>query len=184
MKNILILTISLLILSNCKDSGKPKVQKAIKKEVTFESIIDTSNFILSNEEFNSTQMYYVLIADTSNSFLAVEQKSKTFSKTTGLIFDELERHYDVKSNDYVLADDADDEIFRGSYYPRRGNSDPNFLSIEHYSIFSQKTTEKTFALVAGIFIDKIEATDLAKKFITKGEKITILECYMDMSCMH
>jgi hypothetical protein len=183
MKQFFLLTL-ILLLASC-DHGFRKENPAKKQPFAFEMRVDTSNYNKhADEEYSPTQKYFVLIADTSNSFTKLETLAQRFTESTGLKFDAMERHYETKENDYVLSDTADDEIYRGAYYPRRGSADTNFMSIEKYYIFTRKTLENTFCLIAGIFLDKDEATSMAKTFTSKGEKITVLECYMDMSCMH
>jgi hypothetical protein len=129
-----------------------------------------------------TAKSYVLVADTSNSYYELEEKMKVLSKKLNQEVDLKGRIYDEKNNHICLPLDDEDELYAGSYYPRRYSS--STLSIEYINYYDNDKPEKTMALVTMIISEKAKAKTELLKLKEHSKAAFMIEAEIYMGCMH
>jgi hypothetical protein len=135
------------------------------------------------EDFDSQfQEMYVVIAATGSDYGDLRQQMFQISQNTGIGIDTLDRTWNAQKELIALPEDYEDDIYQGSYYPRRFPDE--FLSLEYLNFYENKAPEKTIALVAGIYDDKSAAKGLLKRMkkFSPGSKVVKAEVYV--GCMH
>lgn len=126
--------------------------------------------------------FFVVVADTGFDYNLLSNEMFKLNQRLGIPIDTMGRSYNVTKNLIALPDDADDEIYAGDYFPRRFPSEN--LSLEYLSVYKRNTTEKTIALVIGIY----ETEELANKMLAKvrryEDKAFMLESEIYVGCLH
>lgn len=164
--------------------GEPKEQKTEKPQVAnADTIADstvtaTDSFVTGDGEYS---IYYVTIADTSSNYHLLDGKMYELSKTMNKKIDTMNRHYDAKKNDIVLADDDEDEMYRGEYFPRRYPSED--LSLEYLEVYTEYPTN-AIALVAGIYEEQKAADSTLTLLKPHATKAFVLKSRVYVGCMH
>jgi hypothetical protein len=130
---------------------------------------------------DETATYYVVIADTSQSYRDVHITMTEFQKASGQEIDTMGRYYDTKSDKLMLPENDEDELYRGKYYPRRFPDAT--LSIEYLSTYTEAPSA-TFACVVGIYEKNSAAKKAVSKWKTRFPKIYSLKAKMYTGCMH
>lgn len=189
MKHLFLLSFyfSLLLVASC--NNKPATVTAT---LPTDTLYSNNNSLQAthneeddyNPESEYSTMYFVLI-DTGKNYYALSSLMHTVSNKTGLPIDTLNRHYNNDRNMIVLADDDEDEMWRGEYYPRRYGED--FMSIEYWQYFllnHNQPTDTTFALVAGMFYNPISADSLADVIKKYQPSVFVEEAKVFNGCMH
>ncbi|GAA4465937.1 hypothetical protein GCM10023093_19030 [Nemorincola caseinilytica] len=148
------------------------------------AIADTMR--VTDEVYDTDTEYetlYIVVADTAKDYYILQRSMYALHKATGIVVDTMRRHYDEQKNKIVLAEDDEDEMYRGDYYPRRtaGTS----LSLEYYSLYDNTgTTEDNIALVAGQYETRASADSLRALIAPHAPKIFVREAQMYTGCMH
>lgn len=146
------------------------------------------DYVTENDTFSTLDEYadmYLVVVDTGTNYWQLEHTMFTLNSKLGLKIDTMNRHYNKASNMVVLADDDEDDIWRGEYYPRRGGED--FLSIEYWQYFDlneNKHTDTTFALVAGMFDNTLNADSMAGIIKPYQPTVFVMKSNIYMGCMH
>lgn len=168
-------------LSACSNDQATETKEvaAAEKAIVVPFIDDTFD---PKEDSISYSDFFLVVADTCANYYELNHNMFRISKAATLAIDTQERTYDPKKNTVVLTDSAEDEIYRGEFFPRRYSGE--FLSMEPLNSIKRTSTDKYFALVGGIFEDKTKADSLAKILITKEPKTFVLKATMYMGCMH
>ena len=146
--------------------------KAVQTAATNDSV--TENFAT----------YYVAIADTGTSYYKLRSEAARLNAALHITIDTMGRHYDKQRHKIVLADDDEDEIYRGEYYPRRETDTTGFLSLEYYEFYSGQPGERNIALVAGIFEQRKTADALLEKIKPVMPGAFIKKAKVYTGCMH
>ncbi len=176
----------LSIIQACNSASTAPVKKEIavskaeiKKAKTIQGISDTD---LNQEVPNDYAEYYVVIADTGENYLSLQQTMLALSKTTGIKIDTLDRSYRSDKNLIALPDNYDDDIYAGDYYPRR--SPGTFLSIEYLNLYKEDSPEKMMALISGIYENKSSA-DSALEVVNNTKMYAFIQkTKMYIGCIH
>jgi hypothetical protein len=128
------------------------------------------------------QVYYLTVADTGRDYFQLRKEMFAISEKLKYPIDTQRRYYNRKKDEIVLPDDYDDEMYRGEYYPRRDAS--NNLSLEYYRVYSNASTYKNIALVAGIY----DSRKSADSFLTLVQPLTgkpfVVKANVYVGCMH
>jgi hypothetical protein len=82
----------------------------------------------------------------------------------------------------MLADNDEDEIYRGDYYPRRFPSDN--LSLEYLTLYKPVSGDKTIAFVTGIYETKHSADSARQSIINIQPKTFVLKSEIYTGCIH
>ncbi len=125
---------------------------------------------------------YLVIADTGRNYYALQQKMVGISKKLSVPVNTLGRYYNAAKDLISLPDNDEDELYAGSYFPRREPSES--LSLEYLYFYQNTAPEKTIALVRGIYGSEPEAVKALKAlqpFIQTAYKI---KAQVYMGCMH
>lgn len=126
--------------------------------------------------------YYVVIADTSQSYAAVHQTLTDFQQASGLEIDSMGRYYNAGTGKLILPEDDEDEIYRGDYFPRRFPS--TTLSIEYLAMYRPQSSETAFACVVGIYEKAADAKKVVRKWKSRFPKIYSQKADIYIGCMH
>lgn len=131
---------------------------------------------------------YVVIADTSQNYYKLHQEMFNLSDQLNLEIDTLGKGFDESKNLICLPEDSEDELYAGSYYPRRYPS--NTLSLEYLSYYTngwfpdESRSDNTIALVVSITDKKEEAEKTLSTVKQYMEKAYMLNDSIFMGCMH
>jgi hypothetical protein len=128
--------------------------------------------------------YYAVVADTGREYYPLLKLTLKISKKTRGKIDSMGRSYNNNTAKDLIAlpDDDLDEMYAGGYYPRR--SPGTELSLEYYNYFAQNADDKTIAIIAGIYENKISA-DSALQLLKKDfSKAFVLKSEIYIGCMH
>lgn len=126
--------------------------------------------------------YFVVIADTGQDYYLLRKKMIQLNTMLNQSIDTLGRSYNTTKNLIALANDDEDAIYAGEYFPRRFPS--NTLSLEYLGVYQQNAGEKTIALVSGIFETPLEA-DSALRMVKAIEASAFqIKATLFIGCMH
>jgi hypothetical protein len=126
--------------------------------------------------------YYVVVADTGTDYWQLHESMLRLHAAAGLSIDTMGRYYNADKKEIVLPDDDKDEIYAGSYFPRRGADE--FLSLEYLQQYYNPTTSKTIALISGIY-GNAGAADTSLSAIRRYLPCAFAtKAKMYMGCMH
>lgn len=186
---LVLLFISCLLLS-CTTN-----QSTSKKNNPTDTIIiskNTDSSQLNKEQISEPEpyaIYYVIIADTGKDYYSLQNKMLTLHKSMHIKIDTMGRYFNKKKNLIALPDNDSDEIYAGSYYPRREPSEN--LSLEYLDYYTKNGNfsfnegkDRTIALVRGIYGEK-QVADSALIVLKQqeGEAFEI-KANIYVGCMH
>lgn len=98
---------------------------------------------------NDYTTYYVVVADTGSDYNELRSEMIWLSKNTHLLIDTLGRGYDPEQDLICLPKDDSDEVYAGTYFPRRFEAES--LSLEYLSFFQDSKHPKTITIIAGLY---------------------------------
>ncbi len=125
---------------------------------------------------------FVLIADTGTDYAALDRQMYRLGHNTGIKVDTLNRYYDKAKKDIVVAENDDDEMYRGEYFPRRDGDD--YLSIEHTSLFDTAAKQANLCIVAGLFESRKSADSLLPFIKRNATRAFVIQARVYEGCMH
>ncbi|MHC2992899.1 hypothetical protein OB13_15415 [Pontibacter sp. HJ8] len=151
------------------------------------SAVSSTTPMLCTSEMESsygeeTATFYIVIADTGSSYQQLHSKMFAMNGVFKIPIDTMGRSYDAAKDLIALPEDDEDEVFAGDYYPRRFPSQT--LSLEYLSLYQQKATEKTMALVAGIYESRNTADSALTVLEQFDKKAFMVETDMYIGCIH
>jgi hypothetical protein len=166
-----------------------KMEESSTQKVIFSETIAPANNPASKDadETDTTDYdyatYYIVIADTNLAYLPLQQKMHALNKRLNIPIDTMGRYYNKEKNLICLRDDDEDEMYAGSYTPRRFPSE--VLSLEYLDLYMPKGAgEKTIALVVGIY-EAEKSADSALAIIQPQAPNTFkVKADMFIGCMH
>lgn len=132
---------------------------------------------------------YVVIVDTSDSYFDLNKTMSNISEEYKLTIDTMDRFFDSEKNLICLPNDYEDDIYAGSYFPRRFSTE--FLSIEYYYYYVNgdypeqgSNAVRLMCLVSMIDTNKEKAEERHKLIKMKYPKSFILKTKIYWGCMH
>lgn len=137
--------------------------------------------IINNDGDGMMQEYFVVVVDTSRNYFKLRNTMYDVSKKSGLIIDTLGRYYDPKRG-IIVPDDSGDEIYAGTYFPRRFEGAE--LSIEYFNSYSDHSHTSNMALVAGQFTEAYSAQKQLRKMQKFYPNAFIIATKLYNGCMH
>lgn len=137
---------------------------------------------VSHDSFGEYQVLYITVADTGKVYPELDGHMYELRNRFHLKIDTANRHYDKAKDGIVVADNDEDEMYRGEYYPRRFPSEN--LSIEYMTTYSRTTRAKNMALVAGIFEAKKSADSMLKVIHAGAPKAFVIRGEVYTGCLH
>jgi hypothetical protein len=126
--------------------------------------------------------YFLVVADTSKDYFLLRKKMMNIHSKMNWPIDTMGRYFNKKKNEIVLPDDDEDELYAGSYFPRRFPTSD--LSLEYLDFYQERAGERTIALVAGIYETEQSADSalaIVRVFDNKAYK---LKSEIFIGCMH
>ena len=184
-----ILMTSIVLIASCHSPSIKKkssnhfdslVVASFKSDSITASQIDRSNN--GDIDPNAFASLYVVAVDTSKSYETLHFKMITLQKSLHLSVDTLGRYYNQKKNLIALPDSTSDELYGGSYFPRRYSSIN--LSLEYLDAYTSVAGSKTIVLVAGIFEHKESADSLVKLIQGQEEGAFYFPSLIYEGCVH
>ncbi|MGC4057118.1 MAG: hypothetical protein QM743_03225 [Chitinophagaceae bacterium] len=174
---LLIISICCLACNNPQTAQTVASQPASPRDsIVVTSIPDTTN---TDEEMAH---YYLVILDSGKNYAALDAAMLQTGRSSGTHIDTMERHFDTKKHKIILSEQSDDEIYAGTYYPRRFPSPE--LSIEYLSYYLPSADTNTMILVAGITESATSADSVAAFYRRGYAKTFVLPADIYTGCMH
>jgi hypothetical protein len=168
------------LLLSCHES--PKQKETTRNDSVVLGASDTTKVsVASDNADDENAIFYLVIADTGKSYSLLDAKMYELSRVLKWPVDTMNRHYDLDKGQIVLADDDEDDMYRGEYFPRRSPS--TTLSLEYYTVYG-KATPDNIALVAGIFEQKTSADSMKKILKPYAMNAFVLRSEVYTGCMH
>ena len=133
----------------------------------------------SNDEYAN---YYVVIAQTGTNYFPMRREMDKLHALTSLPIDTMGRYFNMERQKLILSESDEDEIYAGSYFPRRFPSEN--LSIEYLEFYDDKADSLTFALVAGIYETKSKADSAQISLQKIAPETVVLKARIYIGCMH
>ncbi|WP_159021520.1 hypothetical protein [Formosa sp. L2A11] len=154
----------------------------MKKIVILLAILIPSFLFSQNQINNDYADVYIVIADTSNVYQDLKLEMRSIHKKTGLKIDMMDREYNPAKDLICLPEDAEDDMYAGSYFPRR---DPSAtLSIEYLGFYDPKFDKKTMGIITGLFSSQTEAEQQLVTIKKIENKAYVLKANIYVGCMH
>lgn len=127
---------------------------------------------------------FIVIADTSHDYYELRDKMFDLSEKLELEIDTMGRSYDKDKQIICLPEDHKDELYAGSYFPRRYPSET--LSLESLNLYTEgkEPIGGTIALVVAITDDKSNADSILARVKQYIDQAYIIQTRMYMGCMH
>lgn len=141
--------LAILCLCNCNNPAPNNNASYDTLATVVPTAADTLMPDAYDEDMNDYATVYVVVADTGQDYYPLQRAMYRLSSQLSIPIDTMNRYYNAQKNEIVLADDDEDEMYRGEYFPRRFAS--AVLSLEYYRIYNDTTTDKNIALVAGTY---------------------------------
>jgi hypothetical protein len=104
------------------------------------------------------------------------------NKTLNIKIDTLGRFYNRKKNLIQLPDNADDEVYAGDYFLRRGEGES--LSLEYLNAYKRGSNEKMMALLSGIYEKKSSADSALAILKRYDDHSFVVKTKIYMGCVH
>lgn len=177
--------ITLLLSCNSnkhKDNSSTSQVNGVDTVAQLTTSDSTSNNQPADSIDNETETYFLVIADTNQSYFALHKQMLNLNKQLKISIDTMGRLYNKTKNLIALPDNDEDEIYAGGYYPRRFPSED--LSLEYLNFYNNQAGDKTIALVCGIYEAEIKADsalNIIKKTVKQAYK---LKADIYIGCMH
>lgn len=126
--------------------------------------------------------YFLVIADTSKDYFLLRKKMMNIHSKMNWPIDTMGRYFNKEKNEIVLPDDDEDELYAGSYFPRRFPT--RDLSLEYLDFYQERAGEHTIALVAGIYETEQSADSALTIIRVFDKKAYKLKSNIFIGCMH
>jgi hypothetical protein len=182
---IIKLAVTIVLLCSCNNTGNNMNNSTTGKDTsdnvqpTAQPTATPGDTVAENENYTS---YYVTACSVGDNYTLLDREMYALAQKTGLPIDTMEKHYDAKKKMIVYAEDGDDEMYRGEYFPRRfeGLS----LSIEQMSAFQKKAPVHSMALIAAICNTRQQADSVLKVVRPYAPKVYVFYTKLYTGCMH
>lgn len=179
------LALALTICNSCgNENTHTGAQHAAQSDLSAPSIdtISVSQPIAADSTNDDFAIYYITIADTGQNYGPLMKEMYRLRDALHWPVDTMNRHYDRTKNKIVLAEDDEDEMYRGEYFPRRYAS--AFLSLEYYSTYGANSSGNNVALVGGIFETQASADSMARLLKPHAPNAFTVKASVFVGCIH
>ncbi len=149
---------------------------------TLQNLVSTDNSVTNDTTDYNQATYFVVVADTSQDYSTLHKKMFDLNTIFKIPIDTMGRFYNKTKNLIALPDDDNDELYAGSYFPRRFPSEN--LSLEYLYFYQNQAGEKTIALVTGIYETEKSAYSALTVLRKKEKKVFIIKAKIYVGCMH
>lgn len=181
------LFLGLLVFASCQSNQKANQPGNKNSEST-----DSSGIVKAREAngptleedstFSDYENFFLVVADTGLDYYLLRKKMFILTQKFDIPVDTMGRGYYPGKKLIALPENDEDEMYAGSYFPRRFPSES--LSLEYLNFYRQSADEKTIALLAGIFEKEEEAQ--ARLQLIKGvqQSAFLFQAKVFTGCMH
>ncbi len=145
-------------------------------------ILTTNNTNVVEIETNDFENYFIVIIDTNLQYYNLHQKMFQVHKALHIPIDTMGRLYNSEKNLIALPENNEDEIYKGTFFPRRDPSD--FLSLEYLDYYHAGSKEKMICLVSGIYESESIADSNLREIKKKYSNAFKLKSRIFIGCMH
>jgi hypothetical protein len=150
---------------------------------TASSVIATDTVVEGGvQDTGDYAVCYVTVADTGRNYYKLHMLMTMLHDKLNVPIDTMNRHYDAKKDNIVVADNDEDEMYRGEYFPRRFPS--AYLSLEYYTTYADESSKKNIALVAGIYDAKSSADSALAAIRAVAPRSFVVKGRVFVGCMH
>ena len=178
-----------LILASCQSANHQEATLPPTAPKLDSITIDSNNTTdeeptdsLTAEEQVDYALYRVVIVDTGYQYEPLLQTLYAVEKKTGLQVDLMGRYFDQKKKEIILPEDDEDELYAGSYFPRRYPS--NTLSIEYLNTFLPAADNKKMAIIATIAEGRRQADSLVRVLTPHYPHTYSISSKVFIGCLH
>src|SRR5262245_40484266 len=121
MKVFCITFSALIALTSCnKKTSEQRVAEADSSAVIVAADSITPDSALAYaDEVPEYATFFIVIADTGQEYYPLHDKMFKLNTQLKLDIDTMDRYFNKTKNLIALPDDAEDEMYAGSYFPRR-----------------------------------------------------------------
>lgn len=179
----IILTVFLTACGTTADKNEVEIDSAkIDSSTSLQTNVTADNNVADDTTDYDYATYFIVVADTSTDYYLLHKKMFNLSRQLNIPIDTMGRFYNTIKNLIALPDNDEDEIYAGDYFPRRFPSDN--LSLEYLNFYQRQASEKTIALVTGIY-ETEKSADSALTVLHKTEKkVFKIKADIYVGCMH
>jgi hypothetical protein len=179
----IILTVFLTACGTTADKNEAEINSAkIDSSTSLQTNVTADNNVADDTTDYDYATYFIVVADTSTDYYFLHKKMFNLSRHLNIPIDTIGRFYNTIKNLIALPDNDEDEIYAGDYFPRRFPSDN--LSLEYLNFYQKQASEKTIALVTGIY-ETEKSADSALTVLHKTEKkVFKIKADIYVGCMH
>jgi hypothetical protein len=179
MNKIFTLLLLTLLLQCCTDNEATQPATSVNIDSSHKYQDTISDDSLMHDEMAT---YYFVIADTGILYALLRNKMFELSRSFNKEIDTMGRYYNAVKDMIVLPEDDKDEMYAGSYFPRRYPSES--LSLEYLDQYYENATPKTIALVTGVFDNADSAARTLSMIRQKENKAFTIKASVYLGCMH
>lgn len=180
---ILFLYLILTTIIACSPKSSERYETKVDTgRIDIITSLNTGYDFNNNNTDSDYATFFVVISDTGLSYFTLHKKMFDLNKQLNIPIDTMGRFFNKMKDIIALPDNDADEIYAGSYYPRRFPSE--HLSLEYLAFYASHARQKTIALVTGIY-ETEEKADSALSVLKKTE-INAFKIKSDIyvGCMH
>ena len=174
----------LLALFTASCAAQPTAPVLVAVPATAQETLATVADTMRTEEAEDYEYatYYLVVADTGTNYYPLQQKMVRLSKALGIPVDTMGRHYNAGKDLIALADNDEDDLYAGQYYPRREPSE--YLSLEYLNYYQSTAPEKTIALVRGLYGSEADAKKALLQLQPGAGTAFAVKARVYVGCMH
>jgi len=160
-------------------------EQKIDKDTALLNIVEGFNEDLFQQMLNEPSEYatfHIVCLDSGKNYSSLNKSMYSNAKINNIKIDTANRSYNKEKDLIALAEDDEDEMYAGEYYPRRFPA--VYLSLEYLNYYNSTINEKTIGLIAGIFEDKSKADNLLKELNPSNPNAFVMKGKVYTGCMH
>lgn len=183
LSKLTCITLITVILYSCHNSVPPAQQRADTIAINVKPQQDTLLTTLAPDtDTTDFADVFVTVADTGQNYYDLRKLMFALNTKLKWPIDTMDRYYNERKNEIVVADTDEDEMYRGEYFPRRLPSES--LSLEYYRVYSDTTTDKNIALVTGIYEQRHRADSAFGILRHYAPHSFLMRARVYVGCMH
>jgi len=179
--------LGILLLASCTSTNKQEVvvdadslATQVADSTEFRDTIEEVAEPLDEYDYNYAT-YHFVFSDSGKNYTTLSKKMHKISAASGLQIDTMGRYFDKDSMSLILSDTANDEMYRGHYFPRRYPAPT--MSIEYADMYT-KAGDSTFILVYGIYEEASEADSALARILTLDAAAYADSTEVFVGCIH
>ncbi|GAB2530106.1 hypothetical protein [Spirosoma aerophilum] len=170
--------------------GKPQSQKQVSDKtdslqptlVAARSTPTGQDTAEGQYQEGTTATYFVVVADTGVYYANLRQQMLGYQTPLRQSIDTMGRTYSKAKDLIALPDNSEDLVYAGDYYPRRFPS--STLSIEFMDVYHETSSDKSMALIAGIY-EQQRTADSALMILKKfSPRAFAIKSTLSADCLH